>query len=302
MFGFFIAGIMAGQANALSERTRQVISQMVFAIFVPLFFAGIGMKIDFLKNFNFFLILFVTVISIAGKFYGAWLGASFTKISKTNRLPIAIAHTPGGTMEIVIGLLAFEHGFITESIFVSLVFGAIISSVILGPWLSYSIRKRKEISILEYFSHRHIISELKAFERDKAIQELCERVEQHEEMPQTENIYEAVLERERIMGTAIEENIAIPHARLSLLKKPVILFGKSLAGIEWNSPDGKLAHFIFLILTPEAVDDVQVQILAHIAGVMSDEQTRNVIMQAKDSHEIWAILQKTFTTLNIRRK
>ncbi|MEK6714823.1 MAG: cation:proton antiporter [Candidatus Omnitrophota bacterium] len=46
LMGFFIAGIMAGEAKALSERTRQVISQMVYAIFIPLFFAGIGLKAD----------------------------------------------------------------------------------------------------------------------------------------------------------------------------------------------------------------------------------------------------------------
>jgi Kef-type K+ transport system membrane component KefB len=38
LFGFFIAGVMAGEAKALPERTRQVISQMVYALFVPLFF------------------------------------------------------------------------------------------------------------------------------------------------------------------------------------------------------------------------------------------------------------------------
>lgn len=100
---------MAGGAKALSERTRQVISQMVYAIFVPLFFAAVGLKVDFFKNFDLFMVLFVTVISIGGKFFGAWLGASFTKVPKVNRLSIAIAHTPGGAMEVVVGFLAFEY-------------------------------------------------------------------------------------------------------------------------------------------------------------------------------------------------
>ena len=40
LFGFFLAGIMAGQTHALSERTRHVISEMVHYIFVPLYFAA----------------------------------------------------------------------------------------------------------------------------------------------------------------------------------------------------------------------------------------------------------------------
>src|SRR5262249_37962888 len=71
LFGFFLAGIMAGEARALSERTRQILSQMVHAVFVALFFAGIGLRLDFFTNFNAPLVLFVTVVSIVGKFGGA---------------------------------------------------------------------------------------------------------------------------------------------------------------------------------------------------------------------------------------
>ncbi|MCX5681155.1 MAG: cation:proton antiporter, partial [Candidatus Omnitrophica bacterium] len=111
LFGFFVAGIMAGSAKALTERTRHVISQMVHAIFVPLFFASIGLRIDVLKNFNIVLVLFVTCMSIGGKFLGAWVGAGLTKTPKSNRIPIAIAHTSGGIMEIVIGLRAYFRGY-----------------------------------------------------------------------------------------------------------------------------------------------------------------------------------------------
>ena len=149
LFGFFIAGVMAGEAKALPERTRQIISQMVYAIFVPLFFVTIGLKIDFLKNFDIFLVLFVSSIGIAGRFFGAWLGVTFTNLSRANRLSIAIAHTPGGAMEIVVGVLALEYHLISEPVFVAIVFGAVVSSVILGPWLNHSIKRRKEISILE---------------------------------------------------------------------------------------------------------------------------------------------------------
>ena len=69
---------MAGQTAALSERTRQIISQMVYAIFVPLFFAGIGLKLDFFANFNLALVLLVTVVGIGSRFAGSWLGVYLT--------------------------------------------------------------------------------------------------------------------------------------------------------------------------------------------------------------------------------
>lgn len=297
LFGFFLAGVMTGGAKALSERTRQVISQMVYALFVPFFFVGIGLKIDFIPNFDIFLVLLVSLVGITGRFLGAWLGVNFTKLSRSNRTPVAIAHTPGGAMEIVVGMLALEYRLITEPMFVAIVFGAVVSSITIGPWLSHSIKKRKEVSILEYFSRRDVIV-LKTNIRDKAIEELCELIAEHEDMPGVETIFSSVLQRENSMGTAVEEGLAVPHARLLRIKRPVIAFGKSPVGIDWNSPDGKLTRFVFLIVTPEQ-DEIQLQILASIAKTMSEKKVRDALMQAETPQEIKDLLHISFTSQNI---
>jgi Kef-type K+ transport system membrane component KefB/mannitol/fructose-specific phosphotransferase system IIA component (Ntr-type) len=301
LIGFFIAGVMAGEAKALSERTRQVISQMVYAIFVPLFFAGLGLRIDFLKNFDLLLVLLVTFFGIFGKFLGAWLGVTFTSLPRVNRLSVAVAHTPGGSMEIVIGILALQHHLITESIFVAIVFGGVISSILLGPWLKYSISRRKQISILEFSSQQEIVAEVRAADRDNAIRELCTLAYEQGNMPDIEALYSYVLQRENTLGTAVEEGVAFPHARISLLVKPTIIFGRSISGIEWNSPDGKPTHFIFLILTPREDDDIQIQILRIIAKTMSDSKIKDAIMAAKSRQELWGILQAAFTPHQIVR-
>ncbi len=302
LFGFFLAGIMAGEVRAISERTRQVISQMVYAIFVPLFFASIGLKVDFLSSFDPFIVAFVSLISVAGKFGGAWLGVILAKLPKSNRLPVAIAHIPGGSMEIVIGLIAYQHRLISEPVFVAVVFSALLSSIIVGPWLSYALERRKAVSILEYFTRRGVIADLKVFQKDEAIVKLCDLAEGQEDAVEPENLCKLVLEREHLMGTAMEEGIAVPHARLAAPRRPLIVFGRSPAGIEWNSPDGKPAQFIFLILTPEHQDEVQVQILSSIARTMSDEQTRKNILAAQDADRVWDVLREAFLSSQIVRK
>lgn len=301
LFGFFIAGIMAGSSRSFPERTRQIISQIVYALFVPLFFVNIGLKVDFWNNFDIFLVLLLCVVGVLGRFYGAWFGAGFTKIERVNYLPIAIAHIPGGVMEIVISVLALEYNLITEKIFVAIVFSAVFSSVILGPWLSYAIKKRKKISILEFFSRRAVVAGLLTAKRNEAIRNLCEIASEQESIIDTDTLYSAVLRREDSMGTAMEEEIAVPHARLSFVKNPLIVFGRSLPGIEWNSPDGKSTHFIFLILTPTD-DDVQVQILGIIARVMANKDTRESIMHAETSEDLWNILEQSFSAHQIIKR
>ena len=302
LFGFFLAGIMAGGAKALSERTRQVISQMVYAIFVPVFFASIGLKVDFLANFNVFLVLLVTVVGVGGRFIGAWIGVAWTHLPRANRMTIAIAHTPGGAMEIVVGVLALEYGLITAPVFVAIVFGAIFSSVLLGPWMRASLLKRREVSILEFFSARGIVPHLTTSDRDTAIRELADKAGEQGALPPAESLSKAVLEREYAMGTAVEEGIALPHARLKGLLKPVIVFGRSPQGIEWDSPDGKPAQFIFLILTPLDDDDIQVQTLALLIRSMSQAKVRQQILDAADKEAIWTALREALETSRVFRR
>jgi Kef-type K+ transport system membrane component KefB/mannitol/fructose-specific phosphotransferase system IIA component (Ntr-type) len=298
LFGFFIAGIMAGASPALPEKTRQIFSQMVYALFVPFFFVNIGLKVDFLGNFDLLLVVLFSLFGIVGRFLGAWVGVRLTRIDSVNRLAVAIAHIPGGVMEIVLSLLALESGLITKPVFVAIVFSAVLSSVILGPWLSYALSKRQKISVLEFFSPRAIIPSVHSTNRNEAIWKLCECASEQENILDPENLYSLVLQREMSMGTALEEGIAVPHTRLPEIKKPFIVFGRSLSGIDWDSPDGTATQFIFLILTPEK-NDLQVQVLASIAKACSDKEVRSALLGAANTQEIWDIFHQSFSEANV---
>jgi Kef-type K+ transport system membrane component KefB len=300
LLGFLIAGVMASGARALSERTRHIISQMVNAIFVPLFFASIGLRLDFFQNFDFFLAIFITIISVAAKFMGAYTGASFSTLARDLRMPIAIAHIPGGMMEIVIGMLALEQGWITEKMFVAIIISSVASSILVGPWLTWAFKRRREIPVVEYLLSRLAVSDLKANEKESAIAKLCEAVSLQQNMPSCDIITESVISRERDMGTALGFGVSVPHARLNAIKRPMIIFGRSLAGIEWDAPDGKPVHFIFLILTSDQDDPTQIQILRSIAIAMSYEKIRNKLMEAKDAKDLGEILNEALIAQSIK--
>ncbi len=167
LFGFFLAGLMTGEAHALSERTRQILTQMVHAIFVPLYFAGIGLQLDFFNNFDALLVGFVTVVSIVGKLLGAWVGALGTGLSRVDRLSVAIAFTPSGVTGVIVARVALESQILTVPVFVAIVFSAIISSLLVGPWLAWSIRRRQEVNILEFFLQRAVIPSLRGRQRNR---------------------------------------------------------------------------------------------------------------------------------------
>jgi Kef-type K+ transport system membrane component KefB len=289
MFGFFIAGVVMGEAKSMSEDTRVVISQMVYAIFVPIFFASIGLKIDFAANFDLFLVAFVTVIGVAGRYLGAWIGIGLTRVPHANRHLISIAHIPGGMMEIVVALLAYESGLITAAVFVAIVFSAVVSSIIVGPWMRQAMRMRAAPHTAHYLKTEAVIPVMSAKTCQEAITELAAAAA-FQVAPETrESLAEAALKRESEFGTAIGGGVAIPHVRSENARRPVLAFGRALEGLDWDAPDGRPVHLIFFLVTPSGIHDVHVQTLATIARAFQKAETRRLIEQA-DSKELFGVL------------
>ena len=301
LLGFFLAGIMAGEARALSERTRHVVSQMVHAVFVPLYFASIGLRYDFLVEFDWFIVIFVTVISIGAKFGGAWLGALGTELSKEDRFSIGIAFTPSGVTGIVVADLALEYGILTTPVFVGIVVSAIVSSLVVGPWLSWSIRRRKALNVLDLFARSATEPSLGGVTLWEVIDEMCARLRGSVPPSIADACVEAVRAREELCGTGTGHGVAIPHARLPGLNRPVIALGRSATGVEWNAPDGQPVHLVFLLLTPEDEHGLQLQIVAAIAHGLSDAEARERVVQAESDTELWAALGEAIRSQTIAR-
>ena len=290
IFGFMIAGVMASDHNALSEHTRSVITQMVEAIFVPLFFAGICLHIDFVENFRPGLVLAVTAVSIFGKFAGAGLGTWLVAMPAFDRLPIAIAHTPGGSMGVLLAVVGKQAGIIGPEMFVAVVFASIASALVVGPAFDWSLRRREALNVLGFFTKRGLVPRLAGRERFGVIDELVAHAAEIDRSLDPETVGAAVRAREETMGTGVGKGVAIPHARLETLARPLVLLGVSEPGIDWNAIDDQPAHLIFLILTPADDRDTQLEILSTIAIGLGDEEARN-LLHAKSANEIWNILQ-----------
>ena len=301
LLGFFLAGIMAGDSHALTERTRQILSQMVHSVFVPLYFAEIGLKFDFLAEFDWFIVAFITVVSIVAKFAGAWLGALGTSLSRSDRLSVGIAFIPSGVTGIVVADIALEYGILTTPVFVGIVVSAIVSSLLVGPLLSWSIRRRKAVSILKYFVRPAMLSNLTGTTRSEVIDELCHNLAAHGAIPDATECVVALREREELLGTGTGHGAAIPHARMPELTRPILAFGRSIAGIEWDAPDGLPVHLVFLLLTPTHEEGLQLQILAAIAHGLSNDEARQQLEGANTHPELWAALDKIVHAQDLTR-
>jgi len=280
LFGFFIAGIMAGEARALSENTRQVMRQMVRAIMVPVFFATIGLKLDFVGQFHLGLVALFLAIGIGGRFLGAWVGAALSRQPRETWTIISAAHTPGGEMQIVVGMLAIEYGVITQPVYVAIIFGAIASSVLLGPWMRWALGRMRRLPVLEHIVPEAVLLDLRAHSRSEALHELCAAAVRRAPALDLATAHAAVSAREHDMGTALGNGIAVPHARLPGLERTVLVMARTAQGIDWNAPDGLPARLVFLILTPADDAGMQLRILGALAKALRQAPLREALLAA----------------------
>ena len=103
---------------------------------------------------------------------------------------------------------------------------------------------------------------------------------------------EVLLERERLGSTGIGDGIAIPHGKLKDLDQLALSFGRSTAGVDFESMDGKPAHLFFLLVAPENCAGIHLRALAKIARLLKNSAVRKRLASVGTQDEIYAVLQE----------
>ncbi len=291
IFGSFLVGIAMGDTPHFRERLRVIIDQFISFFFAPLFFASIGLKLNFAKSFDPILVVTILIIACLGKVLGCSLGARIGGLSNRESWAIGVGMNARGAMEIILGLLALRFQLISEKLFVALVFMAIVTSLVSGPLMQKILRLKKPRRFIEFVPMRSFVR-LSANNSEKAILELSESIGTVNGL-KMEDIIKAVLKREQLMPTGIGNEIAVPHARMKGISYPVVAVGIAHEGIDFHGPDGKPARLIFLILTPFNDNGAQVEILADIARTFRAREFRKAAISASGMTEFLAIIKCT---------
>ena len=99
------------------------------------------------------------------------------------------------------------------------------------------------------------------------------------------------LAREQEGSTGIGEGIAIPHVRLDHLRNPILAYGHSPEGLDWDAPDASPVHHVFFLVSATGAEDLHVQILAQIAKAMARPENRARLSDPPSTHELFESLK-----------
>ena len=141
-----------------------------------------------------------------------------------------------------------------------------------------------------------IIPDLLSDSREGVLKELASKASIEFKTLDEDVVLSALLEREDIGSTGIENGIAIPHAKLNDISDTFIVVGRSKKGINFASLDGKPTHLFFVLLAPSTSAGEHMKALARLAKVLASAGLKEKLLAAGSASEIYDALIKADKT------
>ncbi len=144
---------------------------------------------------------------------------------------------------------------------------------------------------LSKFCEENLIAfELKSKDKEGIIRELVELASRSSLVKDRDELFRAVMEREKLVTTGVGYGVAFPHAKTKAVKGIVIAFGRSKEGVEFEAMDKKTVYLFFLIAAPEDVIGAHLNVMARLSYLMKGEKNRDTLMKIKSPRELLEVL------------
>ena len=148
------------------------------------------------------------------------------------------------------------------------------------------------MNIVELLNSESVEAEITSTTKDNVLAEMTDVLLCSAPQLNRNEVLTVLRERERLGSTGIGEGVAIPHGKLKDLDQLILAFGRSKAGVDFDSMDGKPAHLFFLLLAPEDSISVHLKTLARISKLLKDQDVREQLLTAESSEAIYQIIQE----------
>lgn len=104
------------------------------------------------------------------------------------------------------------------------------------------------------------------------------------------DVLERLEERERLGSTGFGRGVAIPHARVAGIKRPVAALLRLAEPVDFDAADAMPVDLVFGLLSPENAGVAHLHALAGISRIVRDERMHEAFNEAKDGDALYALL------------
>jgi len=103
-------------------------------------------------------------------------------------------------------------------------------------------------------------------------------------------IFDTLLQRERLGSTGVGHGIAIPHGKLNSIDGIFSLFARLETPIDFDSIDDEPVDLIFLLLAPESAGADHLKALARISRLLRDPAAVEKLRASHDQDALYSVL------------
>lgn len=141
VFAAFLAGFALSADSERMTAAIEPIKSFSFAVFVPIYFAVVGYRLDLSKHFSFAMLAIFMGAACVLKLLAAGSGARLAGFGWLSSVNLAVATNARGGPGIVLASVAYDAHIINATFFTTLVLVAVFTSQAAGWWLGYVLRK-----------------------------------------------------------------------------------------------------------------------------------------------------------------
>jgi len=105
-----------------------------------------------------------------------------------------------------------------------------------------------------------------------------------------QEVFDALVAREKLGSTGIGNGIAIPHCRLQGCESPVSALLHLEAPIDFDAIDGAPVDLLFVLLVPKAATDAHLELLRQIASMLDRKEVRDKLRSANSNEALYQVV------------
>ena len=151
------------------------------------------------------------------------------------------------------------------------------------------------MEINDILTPENVLVSVRATSKKQALQELAKHAAQATGLPERQ-VFDVLLERERLGTTGVGRGIAIPHGKLEELDKLCGVFATLDQPVDFDSVDDQPVDLLFLLLAPESAGAEHLKALARISRLMRDAALCERIRDASGPDELYKMLTARTTS------
>lgn len=146
------------------------------------------------------------------------------------------------------------------------------------------------MEISSVFSQHRIYPKQALTSKKRALETVSALFTESEQSLDANEIFSALIARERLGSTGLGKGIAIPHCHLENCEHAMGMLVTLAAPIEFDAIDEQPVDILFVLVVPDGQEAMHLDILAALAEKLSDDSILSKLRKTTDQETIYQLI------------